>query len=395
MLKEYEDPSGQRGAVKLGKPIKVLYVVRPVSGGMRQHLIGLWQHLARGKVEPLVVCPPAEAEFFARQNLGLKIFPLAFREKFSLWADLGVALTLPRLAKTYGVEIIHAHGYKAGFLSLWAGLFPGRRYRLICTFHNPLRRYRSLLKNWLSSMLAGTVARTSDHLIVISNFIGAETRRRWSVPDGKISCIYNGINPWVQPEQAPEKARANWGVPAGIPFLGTVARLIPQKGVQYLIEAAAILRRAGIDFRMVVAGDGPFRAELEALADRTGLSGVLFFPGYLEDVSGLLAALDIFVLPTLEEGMSVAILEAMAAGKPVVASNVGGVPELVTAETGIVVPPADPERLAAALQQLIRTPERRRQMGENGRKRVTKGFTIFRMAEAHLGLYQKLLKDVT
>ena len=93
--------------------------------------------------------------------------------------------------------------------------------------------------------------------------------------------------------------------------------------------------------------------------------------------------------------MSVAILEAMAAGKPVVASNVGGVPELVTAETGIVVPPADPERLAAALQQLIRTPERRRQMGENGRKRVTKGFTIFRMAEAHLGLYQKLLKDVT
>ena len=122
---------------------------------------------------------------------------------------------------------------------------------------------------------------------------------------------------------------------------------------------------------------------------------MLFFAGYLQDVTDFLAALDLFVLPTLEEGMSVAILEAMSVGKPVVASGVGGVPELVTAETGILVPPADSERLAAALQQLIDAPERRQQMGENGRARVEKGFTLNRMAEVHLELYQRLRKEVT
>ena len=363
---------------------------------MRQHLIGLWQHLDRRQVEPIVICPPVEADFFARQNLGLKIYPLELRGRVSLWADLRVALTIPRLAKTQGVEIIHAHGYKAGLLALWAGLSPGRSYRFICTFHNPLRRYQSRLKNWLSSMLIGAVARTSDHLIVISRYIGMETCQRWLLPERKISCIYNGVDrSLLQPVQTPEKVRANWRVPAGVPLIGTVARLIPQKGIQYLIEAAGLLRRKAIDFRMVVVGDGPFRTELETLAQRTGLSEMLFFAGYLQDVTDFLAALDLFVLPTLEEGMSVAILEAMSVGKPVVASGVGGVPELVTAETGILVPPADSERLAAALQQLIDAPERRQQMGENGRARVEKGFTLNRMAEAHLELYQRLRKEVT
>lgn len=370
-------------------------MIRPVSGGMRQHLIGLWQQLDRRLVEPIVVCPPPEADFFSRGNLGLKIWPLDIREKLSPWPDLRVAMALPRLAKTWEIEIIHAHGYKAGLLCLWAGLCPGRRYRLICTFHNPLRRFSSRLKNWLSSLLVGAVGRTSDHLIVISRFIGAETRKRWSLPVRKISCIYNGINPLVRSSLAPEKVRAEWKVPAEVPFIGTVARLIPQKGIQYLIEAADLLRREAIDFRMVVVGDGPFRSELEALAHRTGLSAILFFTGFRQDVPALLAAFDLFVLPTLEEGMSVAILEAMSAGKPVIASRVGGVPELVTAETGILVPPADPHQLALALQRLILAPASRKQMGNNGRALVEKNFTLSRMAEAHLQLYQRLIKEIT
>ena len=117
----------------------MLYVVRPVSGGIKQHLNGLWQNLDDKLVKPFLVCPKSEATVFQRENPRLSIFPLDLRGSISPWQDFKVSRTLPRLAESLGVELIHAHGYKAGLLTLHAGINKNRPYRLLCTFHNPLR----------------------------------------------------------------------------------------------------------------------------------------------------------------------------------------------------------------------------------------------------------------
>jgi glycosyltransferase involved in cell wall biosynthesis len=360
---------------------------------MRQHLKGLWQYLDRKLVEPFIVCPFEEGKNFSRENPEFTIFPLDIRQGINPWHDWQVAITLPRLAKAWDVEIIHAHGYKAGLLSLWAGLHNYRRYRLVCTFHNPLPNHSDILKNWVTLTSARAIGRIVDHLIVISRFIEMDTIKRLHLPEGKVTCIYNGIDPVVAHELFDTgELKREWGVPEGRPLIGTIARLIPQKGIQYLIEAAALLKNEAFDFRMLIVGDGPFRQQLEELAVGVGVRENLLFTGFRRDIPEIFAMIDLFVLPTLEEGMSIAVLEAMRAGKPVIASRVGGVPEIVTKETGILIRPADPKALAAAIQQLWSDAETRKRMGDAGREQVTNDFTLNKMAEKHYYLYKQLIK---
>ncbi len=382
----------ERSACELPKQIKVLYVVRPVSGGIRQHLNGLWQNLDHRLVKPFIVCPESEARVFHRENPGLSIFPLDIRGNISPWQDLKVSTTLLRLAESLGVELIHAHSYKAGLLTLCAGLNKHRSYRLLCTFHNPLRRFTNHLHDVISRLLASRIGYVSDHLITISNSIRDDTINLLRVPENKVTCIYNGIDPSVYHINFDSgELRREWGIPDGVPLIGTIARLIPQKGIQYLIQAATIIKKKFSDFRILVVGDGPFRRELEELSVSAGVSGKIIFTGFRSDIPRILAAIELFVLPTLEEGMSVAILEAMCAGKPVIASRIGGVPEVVTRETGILVHPGDSGELANAIDYLLSDAKARERMGKAGCQQIEQNFTLQKMAKAHYQLYYRLV----
>ncbi len=373
----------------------MLYVVRPVSGGIKQHLNGLWQNLDDKLVKPFLVCPKSEATVFQRENPRLSIFPLDLRGSISPWQDFKVSRTLPRLAESLGVELIHAHGYKAGLITLHAGINKNRSYRLLCTFHNPLRRFANHLKDGISCSLASKIGRVSDHLIAISQSIRDDTIKLLRVPEGKVTCIYNGIDPVTyQIKFDSGELRREWGIPNGIPLIGTVARLIPQKGIQYLIQAATLLKKKFSDFRVLVVGDGPFRQELEELTVSTGMKGKIIFTGFRSDIPRILAAIDLFVLPTLEEGMSVAILEAMCSSKPVIASRSGGVPEVVNEETGILVEPGDSGELATAIGTLLSDAKARERMGNAGRQRIEECFTLQKMVESYHQLYYRLVTRV-
>ena len=172
------------------------------------------------------------------------------------------------------------------------------------------------------------------------------------------------------------------------PIVLTVARLDPQKNLSDLIRAAAQVPEA----RFLVAGEGPMRSALESEIRAHALDGRVELLGFRSDVAELLRACDLFVLPSLFEGLPLSVLEAMAAGKPVIASRVGGTDEAVVhGETGILVPPSDPAALARAIRELLADPATAQAYGARGRARVAREFSVDAMVERVSALYDELL----
>jgi glycosyltransferase involved in cell wall biosynthesis len=168
----------------------------------------------------------------------------------------------------------------------------------------------------------------------------------------------------------------------------TVARLDEQKGQRYLLEAAAQVPQA----RFVLAGDGPLRTSLEAQARSLGLEQRVKFLGYRSDIPDLLAGCDVFVLPSLYEGLPLSILEAMSAGKPVIATQIGGTDEAVIPnETGLLIPPADPAALAAAIRKLLDDRPFARRLALAGQARVECEFSAATMVQRVTNVYTELL----
>jgi len=175
-----------------------------------------------------------------------------------------------------------------------------------------------------------------------------------------------------------------------VPVVGVVARLHPQKGHEYLIKAARVLADKFKDLKIVLVGDGELRAELEQAVVEAGLSETFIFLGFRSDVRDLLSMFDIFVLPSLYEGLPNVILEAMATNLPVVATSVDGTVELVDdGETGYLVPPRDPGALVAKIGNLLESADLRRQFGRAGRKKVEEQYSLELQVENFQNLYEQ------
>jgi glycosyltransferase involved in cell wall biosynthesis len=195
------------------------------------------------------------------------------------------------------------------------------------------------------------------------------------------------VYPGISGSLFPQERRAHEGF-----VIGTACRLEPIKGLGYLIEALAILARQFPGLRLEIAGDGSLRSFLEQECRRLGVCDRVFFLGWREDLPAVMSGWDVFVLPSLDEGFPIAALEAMAAGLPVVASAVGGLMELVQeGETGWLVPAAASAELAARLRELICDGRKREAMGNAGRQRVLRDFSIVQMVEKTVAVYDRLL----
>lgn len=232
-----------------------------------------------------------------------------------------------------------------------------------------------------ASELTGIVSPSVDlpqlDVLIANSRVVAEYSK---VPNAVV--IYPGVN--VSEFSVPRTAHC--GV-----VIGTACRLELIKGVRYLIEAVSILAPQCPDVRLEIAGDGSLLQTLEQQSRQLGVSGIVSFLGHREDVPSILAGWDIFVLPSLDEGFGIAALEAMAAGLPVVASEVGGLCELVQdGETGWLVPPAAPVALAQRMSQLIHDRRIREAMGIAGRKRALDCFSISRMVDQTVAVYDGL-----
>ena len=244
------------------------------------------------------------------------------------------------------------------------------------------RQYQFALDRWL--------ARRTDVVVANSQAVAA-FYRSVGIPAEKIRVIANAVEAPSDPTIERSAKLAELGIPDSDQTLGFIGRLWPQKRLDDLIWAADMLRIGGWGTHLLIVGDGPRRAALERFAHSLELEAKAHFLGHREDVEELLAAIDILVLPSRFEGMPNVALEAMRAGKPVVATRIPGMEEVVVdGATGILVEPEQPFALAKALGRLLGDADLRRRLGEAGKQRVTESFAIEPMVEQYVRLYEEL-----
>jgi glycosyltransferase involved in cell wall biosynthesis len=363
------------GVASDGAALKILHIDPEINwGGGESQVIGLASYLAARGHRNHLLCHPRGALWEAAQRAGIEVFPLSLRNE----VDLRPVFSLRRLIRGERYDIVHFHTKRAHALSLWLGRIHSElRYVVTRRMDYPLRRgrYVDFLYN-----------RRVDGVIAISRKI-AELLVQAGVRAERIRLIHSGIDP------APFKMSESQGTSQGPTVVGTVAVLEKRKGHRFLLEAAAALKRQGHRVKYRWAGEGSERQALERQILASGLQGEVEFAGFVGAVPGFLSAIDIFVLPSLYEGLGVSVLEAMAAGKPVVATRAGGLPEIVDdGVTGVLVPPGDAQALARALASLVSNPTLARQMGSKGRERVLRGFTMEKMAQGNEDYYYEILE---
>ncbi|MBM3269292.1 MAG: glycosyltransferase [Candidatus Sericytochromatia bacterium] len=303
---------------------------------------------------------------------------------------LALARTIADLVAAHGIAVVHANSPTTALAARLASSLPfrargsRRRVAVIASAHGV----------WRDRVKAGVALMFSlgaDSVVGCSDFIRRDLQRRGLLAR-EVRTIHNGV---PQPDAPADPAcrpavRAECGLPPDAPLVVTAARLADQKGLHHLLAAFPAVRARVPGAALLVAGEGERRADLEREARDLGLDGAVRFLGRRDDVSRLLAAADVFCLPSLSEGLPLAIAEAMAAGLPVVATPVGGVPEIVQdGETGFLVPPGDAGALAARLAALLADARLREQMGAWGRLRASRHFSLERMATRFEALYER------
>jgi glycosyltransferase involved in cell wall biosynthesis len=211
------------------------------------------------------------------------------------------------------------------------------------------------------------------------------------VPDVRTVTVHEGIDLGRVEAAPPAKLHEELFLPHGAPLVGNVAALVPHKGQKHLIEAAAIVVRQVPDARFVIAGEGELRPSLERQIKEHRLEKHVFLAGFRPDILSLHKAFDIFVMSSITEGLGTSLLDAMAASKPIVATDTGGIPEVVAHEsTGLIVPPRDHEAMAAALVKLLKDPALAKRMGSAGFARVRQQFSAVKMLKETLRVYERV-----
>lgn len=348
------------------------------SGGEVQVFLLMEGLRARGHAN-LLVCPPGSRAAAHAQARGFEVACVAMRNDFSL----GAARAIARIFAERRPDLVHCHTGRAN----WLGGLAAKRVGIpaVSTRRMDRRVKPGLRTRWLYGSLMRRVAAISP---------AVEMRlREAGVPAERIRTIWSAIDPATLVPTAPrEVLRERFGASPGMRCLLVAANLVHRKGVDVLLEALASERRD--DTLAWIAGDGPERASLEAMASRLALADRVRFLGRRDDVPDLLEACDVFVLPSRQEGLGVAALEAMARGRPVVASAVGGLAEaVVSGETGLLVPPDDAPALAAALARVVGDAGFAARLGAAGARRVEEHFLADSMVAAYQILYRETLAE--
>lgn len=359
----------------LRKP-RVAHVLNTIGlGGVPEAALHLMRALPPGRFDCRVYVmkrsddeEEGRAERLARfEDAGVPVaFPRAAGEKLALASDLCAWLVAE------GIDILHTHSYKPNLYARLAGL-PCREggLRIAAHYHN---QYDNKWEKDGSLTLERLLARSSDALLAVSGSVRDHVAERLGVAPERVDVILNGVEAERFAGHDPAAARAKFGLPAGRPVVGIVGRISQQKGQEDFLRAAQLLAPRFPEALYLVVGsadDEKLLARMQGLAMELGLGDSVRFTGHVTDMPALYAALDVLVAPSRWEGFGLMLVEAMAAGKPIVASRVGAIPEVVGGSgAALLVPPADPAAIAEAVCALLAEPARRAAMGAAGRERA-------------------------
>lgn len=283
-----------------------------------------------------------------------------------------------------GVDVLHAHKFGS---NVWGSVLGTLARTPVVVAHEQTWSYQGQpLRRFLDRELIG---RRADAFVCVSELDRRRMIEIERIDPEKIVVIRNAVP--APPAPTGHDVRAELSIADGTPVIGAVCRLYPQKALDVFLRAAKIVAESVPALRGVIAGDGPERSRLEALARELGLDRSFVFLGRRDDVPDVLAALDIAVLSSDFEGTPLALMECMEAGLPIVATRVGGVPEMIEDGVhGVLVEPQDPAALAGEIKALIADPHRARTLGDNARARRREEFAIEVAAKRIGGLYEEL-----
>jgi glycosyltransferase involved in cell wall biosynthesis len=294
-------------------------------------------------------------------------------------------LRLHRAIASSRPQLLHLHGYKATILAGTLCLVRGMQ--AVATYHAEASQALDQPRLPLYLPIETQVLRRLRGVIAVSEPIQRELLRR-RVPKERVAVIPNGIELGAERREDLD----TWLSPNFSPLLLAVGRLVPEKNIGLALDVLERLRVHYPTAGLVLAGEGPLRSVLEEKASALGLSECVRFLGFVDNVRGLLSRCDCFLLPSSTEGMPIALLEAMSAGAPIVASGVGGIPFAIADGTeGLLVPPGDGDRLFDAVRRVLENPGLRATLTAAARTRFTSEFTAHRMAERYARFYDSVL----
>jgi glycosyltransferase involved in cell wall biosynthesis len=367
----------------------VLHVITTINrGGAENHLIDLIQGQADHGWKVSVAYLKGDGYWAeALRSFGVQVVNLGM----SRYGDVGAWLRLRRLIQSLRPAIVHAHLPPAELYARLALAAVGSRPTFLITKHND----KPFFSSRGASALARWVSRRAQRIIAISDAVNCYMRESTRIPASQLVTVHYGINvaPFLQvTEEQRASARASLGCHPGSLLIGTVARLVAQKGLHVLLDGYAKYRAmATRESHLVLIGTGPLGAALERQASTLGIKSHVLFAGFREDIPSVHAALDVFVLTSIHEGFGLVLLEAMAAGRPVLATRVGAIPEVVVDETtGYLVDAYASEQLAARMKDLENR-ERRQAYGRAGQARALDSFSLGRMISQTMEIYAACL----
>lgn len=376
--------------------LHVLQILEATTGGTRRHMVDLISHLPADRFRVSLACSTRRDPRFLddladMKARGVTVHIVPMRREIRPFSDLAAFVQLRRIIRRGGFDVVHTHSSKAGFLGRLAAASAGVP-RIIHTPHTfPFQMDVHGFRRSGYVQLERLAARFTDRLICVCP---AQKILAQSVIDpARIAVVENGIA--LRPPRDPaerQRHRLAWGVAPDQPLVGVVGRFVPQKGYADVVAAAGLVAELRPDARFALVGDGELKTDIEGRIRSRGLQSRVVIVEGREDAPELMPAFDIVALPSLWEGLPYVLLEAMAAGRAVVATRVGGIPDVIDdGRDGVLVPAREPAALAAAIAKLIDNGERRSMMGVEARDKVVARYGLDRMISRIVALYEGTL----
>jgi glycosyltransferase involved in cell wall biosynthesis len=362
-------------------------------GGAERLTIPYLQYLANEGFQPRVcVLQERQGNHFAKvltqMGIPVDLVPVKYLR------DLTAIPRLVRYLRTHRTTLVHTQLEFSNTL----GNIAAKLLQLpsLCTLHTIDEPARGTKAYRRLKVMLWSLRYFCDRVITVSDELRKHHLAGSKAAPGSVITLYNGIDQSPFRKLDPEKrtaVREELGIPLAAPLMLTVAVLREPKGIQYMLEAMPIILQAIPEAYYLIVGDGNYRSALEQISDNLNISSRVIFAGYREDIPGLLSTSNVFVLPTLTEALPTVLAEAMATGLPIIASAVGGIPEMVDDQiNGILLPPKDPRKLATACIRVLTNCREAQEMGIKGQVIAATKFDIQEQAR-HLGLvYQELLQ---
>lgn len=374
------DPGARR------TPSRVLHIITDLGiGGAERLVVSAARGLPRDRFESVICCLAGRGPLAAEaEAAGVTVHSVG---AFPGVSNPGAFARLTRQIRSIRPTIVHTHLQSPNLYGRLAARLVGVPI-LVATEHNV---YETKAGRYIAA--ERVLARITDALVAVSAEVQQYLSRQIRVPAARIHVIRNGVAAPLTSADGIEHVLRRIGSPTSVLRIATVASLTPKKGHQFLLRALARLRDRGCRAVALLAGEGSERSRLEALASELSLCDSVHFLGSVKNPADVVAAADIVVLPSLVEGLPLALLEGMRAGKAIVATAVGGVPEVVSSGiNGLLVAPADDVALADAIEELSKAPERRVELGARARETAERDFTEAAYVNALAALYDTLLR---